>query len=178
MKAALGATIRDLLDRSDNEDDNLKKGRLLEDLICYLFEGIPGITITLRNELDAFRAGEIDVAFFNDKLPEGLFFVDHFVLVECKNWSNPVGSDELRVFDSKLKDRGLTQGILIAVNGITGDPKLLSSAHAIVAGALGHGRRIVVITREEIEAIDHTYQIVNLLKLKLLKLHAKLSSLA
>jgi hypothetical protein len=178
MKPALGTTIRDLFERSDAEDDNLKKGRLLEDLICCLFEAIPGINITVRNELDAFRAGEIDIAFFNDKHPEGLFFIEHVVLVECKNWSKPVGSDELRIFDDKLEERGLTTGILIAVNGITGDAKLLSSAHHHVSTALREGRRIVVITREEIEAIGHTYEIVDLLKRKLLRLHAKRTSLA
>jgi len=177
MTVALGPGIRELLQRSDGEEDSVKKGRLLEDLICHMLEGIPGITITLRNELDAFRAGEIDVAFFNEQHVDGLFFLDHIVLAECKNWSEPVGSDELRIFDAKLKERGLTMGILIAANGVTGDPQLLSSAHNTVAVALQDGRRIVVITREEIEAIDDAAEIVELLKRKLLGLHAKRTSL-
>ena len=178
MAEVSGDRIRDFLQRSDVEQDSMKKGRLLEDLICYLFEDIPGITITIRNELDAFRAGEIDVAFFNEKHPDGLFFVDHFVLVECKNWSDPVGSSEVAWFDRKLQDRGLKEGILVALNGITGDPTRLSSAQNIVAGALRAGRRIVLITRKEIEAIERTDQIVHLLKRKLLTLHAKRTSCA
>jgi hypothetical protein len=178
MKEGLGARIRELLQRSDDENDSVEKGRLLEDLICHLLGGIPGISITLRNELDAFKAGEIDVTFFNEKHSQGLFFLGQVLMVECKNWSNPVGADELAVFDSKLKDHCVADGILMALNGITGDPKLLSSAHQKVAVALRDGRRIVVITRQDIEAIDRTDQIVDMLKLKLLKLHAKRSSLA
>lgn len=129
--------------------------------------------MTLRNTLDAFRAGEIDLAFFNDKHPDGLFFLDHIVIVECKNWSDPVGSDQLAVFDRKLQDRCVKEGIVIALNGITGDPNVLSSARNIIAGALREGRRIVVITREDIEQIQSTEHIVDLLKRKLLTLHAR-----
>ena len=34
-------------------------------------------------------------------------------LIECKNWTNRVGSAEVNWFDAKLRNRGLTFGILV-----------------------------------------------------------------
>src|SRR5258707_15773493 len=98
------------------------KGKALEDLICYVFECIPGFSVTQRNSLDVFQAEEIDVAFWNDQHRQGLRFPHNIILVECKNWSVPVSNDEVAFFDTKLRGRGLSFGILVAANGITGDP--------------------------------------------------------
>jgi hypothetical protein len=44
-----------------------------------------------------------------------------FILVECKNWSSPVGVAEARVFESKYREAGkkVNLGIFIALNGVT-----------------------------------------------------------
>ena len=44
--------------RGDNAQTTTEKGRALEDLTCYLFERVPGITITRRNELNVFQSEE------------------------------------------------------------------------------------------------------------------------
>jgi hypothetical protein len=41
----------------DNPRTNAAKGKAFEDLACYLFNGMPGITITARNELNIRHAG-------------------------------------------------------------------------------------------------------------------------
>jgi hypothetical protein len=146
------------------------QGRALEDLIVYLFGLIPGITLTVRNELDAFRSEEIDVAFWNEEDPSGLRQFDHIILVECKNWSSPVGSKELIIFDSKLEERGRLLGIFVAAAGITGDPKDLTAAYSSLSKALQKGREIIVLTRGEIEQLTETSQLVRLLKQKRLQL--------
>jgi hypothetical protein len=46
-----------------------------------------------------------------------------WILVECKNWSTKVDSMNINWFDHKLQSRGLSLGILIAAQGITGDPR-------------------------------------------------------
>ena len=144
------------------------KGKALEDLICFLFEAVPGI-MTRRNKKNIFDTEEVDVFLWNEFFPGGLpspAFPPH-ILVECKNWAERVSSREISWFDTKLRDRGLFLGILIAMKGITGEPQRLTDAHFIVARALSEQRKIIIITREDIEGLASTSDLVMLLKLKL-----------
>ena len=143
------------------------KGRALEDLICYVFAQVPGISITRRNAMNVFKTEEIDVALWNEGDANGFFFLANIILVECKNWSNPVSSAEVNWFDSKLRNRGLDFGILVAVNGITGDAADLTAAHSIVAAALRDKRRLVVITIDEIVGLSDSLELVRLVKEKI-----------
>ncbi len=158
--------VMKLLDDGDNADSNAAKGRALEDLIVYVFSLVPGIALVARNEVNAFEAEEIDVAFWNEGDDAGLRQFDHLILVECKNWSTAVGYPELAIFHEKLRSRGRPLGILVATHGITGDPHGLTNAHSVLAQALMEHREILVMTRYEIERLDHTDQLVRLLKLK------------
>jgi Restriction endonuclease len=166
MTAIDSEHIAALLAFGDKATTPAERGRALEDLIVYLFELVPGISVTARNELNAFGAEEIDVAFWNDGDPSGLRLFDHIILVECKNWSSPVGYPELAVFLDKLQSRGRPQGILIAAAGITGNPRDLTNAHSVLARALSQGKEIIVLTRYEIEQFTDTLQLVRLLKQK------------
>lgn len=143
------------------------KGKAFEDLACYLFEVIPGIEIALRNQKNAYKNEEIDVAIWNEKSKYGLHFLPNIILIECKNWSKPVGSEEVSWFYQKLQSRGLDFGILIANKDITGNNTDLTAAHNVVMTHSIQGRRVIVITREEINAIRTTQDIVRLIKEKL-----------
>jgi Restriction endonuclease len=99
------------------------KGRALEDFVCFLFPLVPGVEIAERNALNAFAAEEIDVALWNARHPRGFYFFPHLILIECKNWSKPCGSQEVSYFVSRLRARGCDHGILFAANGITGVPE-------------------------------------------------------
>jgi hypothetical protein len=147
-----------------------EKGRALEDLVCYLFEQVPGVSIGKRNALNTFKSEEIDVAFWNRMDVEGFYFLPTIILVECKNWSQPVGSEEVNWFDSKLKRRGQPFGILIAANGITGNSQKVEAAHEIIRVALSEGRQLIVITKAEIENLCLTEQLVRLIQEKLCEL--------
>src|SRR5262245_52109407 len=104
------------------------QGKALEDLICYLFEKVPGIEIVARNELNAFQTEELDVAVWNNKSKGALDFLPSLFMVEAKNWSQPVGSQEVAYFATRLKHRGCDHGILVATNGITGVPDQITAA--------------------------------------------------
>lgn len=143
------------------------QGKALEDLVWYLFETVPGITVTERNIANAFATEEIDVAFWNDQHQLGLWFLPTTLLVECKNWSQPVGSAEVAYFARRLQNRGLDLGFLIAAKGVTGSPIALTDAHFEIATALKDGIRIVVIDRPEIEGLAHSDHLVTLAKRKL-----------
>lgn len=170
MAVIVQNTVQAFIDAGTNAATTSEQGRALEDLICYIFEQVPGISITKRNEMNAFRTEEIDVALWNDGHPEGLFFLPNIILVECKNWSQAVGSGEVNWFDSKLRNRGLNFGVLVATNGITGNAEDLTAAHAVVAAALREGRRLLVLRTQEIVALADSAQLVRLIKEKLCEL--------
>ncbi len=150
-----------------------EQGRALDDLVCYLFGAVPGIVVTERNVTNPFRTEELDVAFWNDQHRRGLWFLPTTLLVECKNWSQPVGSSEVAYFVRRLQNRGLDLGLLVSTRGVTGSPIELTDAHFEIATALKDGIRIVVIDRQEIEQFVHSDDLVTLVKRKLCMLAAR-----
>lgn len=162
--------VKQFWDEGDNAQTTTEKGQALENLICYLFEKIPGINVTMRNTLNQFKSEEIDVAFWNRPHQNGLYFLPNIILVECKNWSRPLGSDEVSWFDSKLRRRAQPFGILVAANGITGNAADKTAAHDIIRTALAEGRQFVILTRQETGILTLSSQLVNLIQTKLCEL--------
>lgn len=76
-------------------------------------------------------------------------------------------------FDTKLRNRGMEFGILVATKGITGNAYDLTAAHKIVADALKEKRRLVVLTPNEIIALAETDDLCHLLKKKMCELAVK-----
>jgi hypothetical protein len=166
------ARIARLLREADAATDATTQGKKFEDLAAYLFGAVPGIQVTERNEYSAFGTEEIDIACWNERHPDGLASIEFpaIILIECKNWSRPVGSLEVAWFIMKVWGRGQRFGILLAANGITGNGRDLSRAHQLIARALSQGTHILVITREEIAALNTSRDLVQLLKTKLTRL--------
>lgn len=162
--------IQALLEKGLNAPTRTEQGQALEELICYLFNRVPGIEIVKRNILNIFATEEIDVAFWNARLQNGLYFLPHILLVECKNWSVPVASQEVAYFAQRLQNRGRDHGILIAANGISGSAREINRAHYEIAMALSRGLHILVLTRAELMALRSTEQLICLLKEKLCEL--------
>ena len=166
MPAYSRKVIRQHLRRADRATTTTEKGTALEDLICYLFEKVPGVSLSQRNRKNVFESEEIDVAFWNEQHPSGLKSFNAILLVECKNWSQPVGSMEVSWFLTKIENRGLDFGILIAAGGITGSAEDRKQAHDVVAKALAKRVRVIVITRAEIEALKGSAELVTLIEQK------------
>ena len=112
MAAYDPAVIKGYLAIVDNPPTNAAKGKAFEDLACYLLNGIPGITITARNEMNTFATEEIDVACKNENDPAGLGALVDFFLVECKGWRDAVNSEQVSWFLTKIRHRGVRFGIL------------------------------------------------------------------
>jgi hypothetical protein len=173
MAAYDQAVIRGYLAVVDNPPNNAAKGKAFEDLACYLLDGIPGIKITARNEMNTFATEEIDVACKNDNHPAGLGGLDAFFLVECKGWTDAVTSEQVSWFLTKVRHRGLRFGVLIAANGITGEPEHLSRAHFLVNMEMAQfGTRMVIVTRQEIEQLTSGERFAELIVEKVCRLHA------
>lgn len=162
--------INSYFSRGELAPNTTEKGKALEDLICYVFSKIPGISITRRNQLNAFLTEEVDVAFWNEKPTKGLPFMPNIILVECKNWRNPVGSAEVAWFIQKLRNRGRDYGILVASNGITGCPTEITDSHMQISNALQNGIYVIVLTRRELESLNNTDELIKLIKEKLCEL--------
>jgi hypothetical protein len=149
------------------------RGQALEDLICYLFGKIPGVSVSERNEPSAFNDEEIDVLFWNKRHNRGLYFFPCLFIAECKNWSSAVGSRAVITFTHTLRSRGCDHGILVANNGISGTSEPPTEAHHQIAMALSDMVHIMVVTREEIQALSDTDSLVELLKRRLCGLSRK-----
>jgi hypothetical protein len=139
------------------------RGDALEDLICYLFEELPGISVR-RNEVDRFKSMEIDVTVANLKEAKWLQLYPNVFLIECKNWDSPVGSGTVSDFIFKLDAKYVELGIIVAANGITGDPEDATSAYHRISIAQSKGRRVLVIDLDSLKAIETTDDFQDLLR--------------
>jgi hypothetical protein len=171
MPAIDQTRVKTFVDAAATATTTTHQGKALEDLICYVFGLVPGIVNTARNKLNVFHTEEIDVAFFNKVEASQLSFLPNIILVECKQWSSKVTSNEVNWFDSKIKHRGLDFGILVAVHGVTGNQPELTSAHHIVSLALLEKRRLIVITVAELCSLADTEALADLIRQKLCELH-------
>jgi ActR/RegA family two-component response regulator len=115
------AAIRETWSAVEAEADANRKGKLLEDLMVLLFKTIPGFhqaTPRRRNDVEeidiVIRNESTDPLWVNDGTP--------YILVECKNWSKPVGAGEIRTFFGKLERRfgRCRLGFFVAPGGFTG----------------------------------------------------------
>jgi hypothetical protein len=146
------------------------QGRTYEDLLSYVFETVPGITVTSRDQHNVFHSEEVDIACWNERRFRGLPFLPEILLIECKNWSASVGAAEVNWFASKLRNKGLSHGVLVAANGITGVAAGPTAAHTVLANALRDGQRIIVVTDVDLLGLATTDDLVRLFKQKLCEL--------
>ena len=173
MPPIQNATLQNFIAAGTGVGTTAARGKALEDMICYLFGLVPGVSITHRNQMNPFHTEEIDVALWNDQHAAGFHFLPNIILIESKNWSNPVSSMEVSWFDTKLRNRGLDFGILVSPYGITGDSVEITAAHNIVATALKEKRKFIVLRSAELLALQDTNALAHLIKTKLCELAVK-----
>jgi hypothetical protein len=143
-----------------------------------MFETVPGVPRSRTRILNFAGSQEIDIGLWNDKHPDGLRFLrTDVILIECKNWLGPVTSAEVAWFDTKVRQRSLSFGIIFAARGVTGNSAELTAARHIIAQALAEGRRLIVVTSSEIANLRSADDLVHLLKDKLFELHLTQSGL-
>ncbi len=99
---------------------DLSKGTKLEEFIANLFHKSFGFEVIAKNLL--VETQELDIVLKNISKNEFIKSLSSpFILIECKNWTSPVGVPEARVFESKYRESGkkVDLGIFIAINGVT-----------------------------------------------------------
>ncbi len=150
--------------------DAAAKGKLLESLIAYVFCRVPGLSLDDQDIVNRYGTEEIDLVFWNDPAPGGVHFLDCPLIVECKGWSTPVTGREVRYFATLLQDKGHRNGVLVALNGVTGSEDNLTASFFHTTIAVTHGVRVLVITGVELESLIDSADLVKLLKRRMLEL--------
>jgi hypothetical protein len=164
--------IQSYLDQINNfQTSSQERGRALENFTEYLFTRIPGVSLEDRNFMNNDQTEEIDLALWNRKNNNGLHFLDAIILVECKNTQNAIGSRDVQWFITKINDKAQKFGILISANGISGSPVENDAAHSIVRNNfIAHKIVTIIISRNEIENLLNTNELVELIRSKYLSL--------
>jgi hypothetical protein len=144
-----------------------EKGAALEAVVTHTLCLMEGVGIIATNIVDDAETMEVDILLYNLRHPQGLPFLPDNIMIECKNWRHPVDTAAVRVFISKLRSCRLDLGILVAANGVTGDPSELSSAFAHIRSEFDRsGIKLLVVTREELESLTTTEGLGLLLRRK------------
>jgi hypothetical protein len=159
----INAELEAIRDGTDSD-----KGRRLETLIALIFKAIPGLELDAQDVESDYATEEIDLFFWNERLKEGLHFLDCPLVVECKGWSRPVPGRELRYFATLLKDKGRRSGIFIALEGITGKAKQRTAGFFHVASAMADGQTVLIITGEDLQGVASGEDLVAMLRRRLL----------
>lgn len=105
----------------DRAESATQKGRTFEGFANFLFSGIPFLNVR-SNRLDT-NTSEIDLVVEYTGTDEKTIFDDYsrFILTECKNWSNPVGTTQVRNFKGKMDKARVDIGIIFARLRLSGD---------------------------------------------------------
>jgi hypothetical protein len=162
LKAATGRTA-------------LQRGKALEQAVTAMFRSVPGVLKPITNAVDYANAGEIDLLIPNKPL-SGLWFLPRAFLCECKCWKVQVGSQEIRVFTDRLRERACAAGILIATNGISGNASELTKAHRHISRALQEGFEILVLDWHDLRRVRSGNMFAKLLYSKWIHLKAFLTN--
>jgi hypothetical protein len=162
--------IAALLKTASSAAPTKTQGDAFEELLCYIFGRVPGVSVSARNRKSVDGSEEIDIAFWNEKVRGGFFFLPHIILAECKHWSKPVGSAQVTWFDSKVRGRGLDFGVLFAHKGITGNATDRRDAQAVVMRSLSENRRLLVLTTTDLRSLSTSSDLILMVKLKLCEL--------
>jgi predicted RecB family endonuclease len=127
---------------------NDEKKKTLETLGTMLIEMIEGLSVIETNVNT--KTEEIDILVKNESKDPFWQRLPTPFLVECKNWSKPVGAAEIRNFDGKMKE--IRFRIMIAINGITGKSER-ENARGVIRDARKEGRIILVLDKKDLEDI-------------------------
>jgi hypothetical protein len=110
------SSLDELVEMVKTAKTSNEKGRSLEELICQLFETIPGFSIN-RRVLTATE--EIDIVVLNGSDDPRFKREKALLLAECKNWSGKCGKNDFVLFKEKIENRSnrCSLGFLISWNG-------------------------------------------------------------
>lgn len=144
--------FEDALEAMDNADSSQDRGDAFEEFAGVLMESMPFIRVRERNLRS--RTNELDLVVEYTGADETKSFdkVSSDFLIECKNWSDPVGSDAIGNFLQKKDKLRVDFGIMFTRKGITGDEQ--TNGYGQIRDALIKDDNVIlVIDNEDLESI-------------------------
>ena len=142
----------------------------LENLMTSLLGKIPGITVTKRSEDKKFQNDVVDIVCWNNRQKNGLYFLPNILTIGAFHWLEPVGSAQIKSLLNRIKMRGLSFGVLVAINGLTEEQAERDVARDTILSALSDERQIVILQGSDFEKLSSSNQLVRLFKEKLCEL--------
>ncbi len=144
------STIRRILtvfiEKADAAKTTNEKKLTYEYLAIFLVGAIEGLTIIGQDqrgtteEIDVWVANEATDAFWQRM--GGLF------IVECKNWGEPVGVQEIRNLKGVMDSKNIQLAILLSKKGVTGDK--WHDALALIRDAFKENKYILVLDETDL----------------------------
>jgi len=108
-----------LLEKANSGTTDKEKGDALEELGTYLLSCVDGFEIVGKKHHT--KDYEIDILIRNTITQDPILAgFGSYILVECKNWGKPVGTEQVNHFLSKIQFHDGHCGIIIAKDGISG----------------------------------------------------------
>ena len=132
-----------------------EKKRSLEDFASDFVRMVRGLKELARDERSA--AEEVDFVVKNIWKPAW----GETLLIECKNWTEPVGSQEINTIRANVTLYDAKTCVLFARKGITGSE--LSDAREKIRDYMKEGIHVVVLTLDDLKAVDSAETLVDLL---------------
>lgn len=94
-----------------------EKGDRLELLVSYLFAVEQGFEVLGPTK---GSDSQTDVIVRNRHHDPAIASLGNYIMVECKNWSEPIGAPIIREFAGKMRPAKIKTGILVCREGVTG----------------------------------------------------------
>lgn len=129
--------------------DTYSKGTLWEDAAAYYLKYIDGLKITGKRVRAANQ--EIDISVANLSQSDALWQMGAYILVECKNYKDPVSIEEIRNIAYICNMKGCKTALLFVVNGIT------SKAREEILRLISSDMAIVCISKEDLMNLNSSH---------------------
>lgn len=140
--------FEDALEAMDNADTTQERGDAFEELAGVLMEAMPFIRV--RDQNVRTKTSELDLIVEYTGADKKKIFdkVSSDFLIECKHWSEPVGSDPVGNFIQKMDKLNIDFGIMFARNGVTGDEQ--TDGYGQIRDAFIQSQKIVLVVDNEV----------------------------
>jgi hypothetical protein len=150
------------------DQESPKPGPALEELTRYLFD--TSIQFVVRYVNVRTLSSEIDLVVqyrTTSSMPSVFDELGSYVVVECKNWQNPVDAKHVRDFVTKLASVRVRAGLLITRSGITGYHRGSYNARREIQWAFDRMNIVVaVLGMDDLESIRSEHDFFALMQLR------------
>ncbi len=141
-----------------------KKGAHFEDFCAYLMSCMPGFEVQRRVQTGDYHFD----ALIRNKSNATDYRSDFgiYIITESKNWSDPIGPQEISYFASKMLFHDIRTGIIFSQKGNTGKGENRNAALTLLKSFYKVGRIIIILTEADIRKVIAARNLVGLLQSK------------